>query len=200
MKFLKVAYCLFFVLFFTTPLIAQDVLLEFKAACFIPTSCRFKDIYGRSGALYGPELTMRLCDSCWYGFASFDYFHKKGHSIGLCEPTTVTLVPIAFGLKYLVPTNDFLDCYAGLGFEAVNVRTRNCIESVVFKQTQWGFGGIAKLGVFYYLPCNFFLDFFVDYSFVNVGSKHSLCQNYGMESVKTKISGAILGAGVGYRF
>lgn len=194
----KKIYCLLAVLFFVSPVVARDKILEFKGAYFLPTGSVFKDIYG-GGALYGPEITFQLCENKnWYGFASIDYFRKKGHSKGLCEPTTVKLVPIAFGIKYMYPLENF-DLYAGLGIQPINVRTKNCMQSTVTRLSQWGLGGIAKLGAYYYLPHRLVLDFFVDYSFAKVGSNSCDCPG-GMQSVKTKVSGAIFGVGLGYNF
>lgn len=190
------------VLLFCVPLMGRQTILEFKGAYFLPTHSPFKKIY-KGCALYGPELTVQICeDNDWYAFASVDYFRKKGHSLGLCNPTTVKLIPVAFGLKYFVPAyDDCIDLYAGLGFQAVNVRTKNCSPFVIQKESQWGIGGIAKIGAYYYLPCNFVLDIFVDYSFVRVGSNDCDCPiSPFVQSVKANVSGAIFGLGLGYTF
>lgn len=183
------------------PLCARDVILEFKAAYFLPTSSVFKQIYRHGGVLYGPELTVQLCDNKnWYGFASVDYFQKKGHSLGLSDATKVSLLPLGIGLKYFAPiVCDCADFYLGLGFQPVHVHTKNCSGSVVTKQSRWGFGGIAKAGAYWHLPHNFVLDFFIDYSFVKVGCKKS-CQSSTTISRKADVSGAIFGIGLGYCF
>lgn len=183
------------------PLTARNTILEFKGACQVPTNSTFRDIYGHAGALYGPELTVQLKeDKPWHAFASFDYFRKNGHSIGLCEPTTVKLLQFALGLKYFKSVRDGkADLYAGLAFEPVNMRTINCIQSVELRTSQWGFGGLAKIGAYYYLPRNFVFDFFIDYSFARVGSND--CNSCtGLQSVKANVSGAIFGIGLGYNF
>lgn len=185
-------------------LCARDVILEFKAAYFLPTDSVFKRIYHKGGALYGPEFTVQLCDDNkhWYGFASVDYFQKKGRSLGLCDFTKVSLVPLSIGLKYFTPiVCDCADFYLGLGFQPVYVRTKNCSNSITIKQSRWGFGGIAKAGAYWYLPHNFVLDFFVDYSFVKIGCKRSSqCLAGNTTSRKADVSGAIFGVGLGYRF
>ncbi|HLF66892.1 MAG TPA: outer membrane beta-barrel protein [Gammaproteobacteria bacterium] len=187
-------------LLFVFPLIGRDVIVEFKGAYFWPTDCTFKKIYHKGGALYGPELTVQLFDDKnWYAFASVDYFQKKGHSIGLCEPTKVRLIPVALGLKYFVPVcDDRIDLYAGLGLEWVNVRTKNCSQAVVSKQSDWGLGGIAKVGAYYHLPHHFLIDTFINYHYAKVGSNDCWC--HGFESRKANVSGAIFGVGLGYNF
>lgn len=177
----------------------RDIIFEFKGAYFLPTNDRFKDIY-KGNALYGPELTVQLRpDSCWYGFASVDYFQAKGRSLGLCDRTKVSLVPIAFGVKYFMPFScKRFDMYAGLGFQPVRVRTQDCSEFVVFEQSRWALGGIAKVGTYVYLPCNFVLDFFVDYSFAKTGCRD--CRLNNVAPLKANVSGVIFGGGLGYLF
>lgn len=181
---------------------ARDVILEFKGAYFLPTDCTFKSIYHHGSALFGPELTVQLCEERpWYAFVSVDYFQKKGKSVGLCTPTKVELIPFAFGLKYFFPVCcDEVNFYLGLGFQAIDVRTKNCSTSVVQSLSQWGFGGIAKGGVYWFLPRNFVLDFFVDYSFVKTHPSNCWCPNPGVAITRANVSGAIFGIGLGYNF
>lgn len=183
-------------------LYSRDTLLEFKVAGFVPTHQPFKDIY-HNAVLFGPEVTFQFADcSPWYGFASVDFLHKKGKSIGLCDPTTLNLVALGLGIKYFIPlVCDRVDFYLGLGFQPVYVQTKNNSEFVVEKLSRWGFGGIAKVGTYVYLPHNLFLDFFIDYSFAKVGCNSNNC-DAAHETIFTKanVSGAIFGAGLGYCF
>lgn len=191
MKFFKI-----FLIIIAMPILAKDILLEFKTAYFLPTDCRVKKIYGNGGALYGPEVTFKLCkERNWYGFASVDYLSKKGNSIGSCSKTIMEIVPLAIGLKYFVPLC-WVDLYAGLGFQSLHLTTKNFSPFVQRCTSQWGYGGIAKLGAYYDLPCNWFLDFFIDYSFVKVG-RGKCCKTV---PIKAKIDSALFGAGFGYRF
>ena len=185
-------------LFLIAPLAGRDVFLEFKGAYFHPTGSCFKELFSSGAALFGPELTVQLCENRdWYLFASFDYLKKNGHSIGLCSQTRVQLYPIAFGAKYFVSMCDCFDLYGGLGFQAVKVRTQDCAVGALPTISKWGYGGIAKFGGYYYLPHNFFLDVFVDYSFVKAG-KNRVCN--GLQLLKADVSGVIVGAAIGYRF
>ena len=195
----KVVYRLIsIVLLLSLPSLCRDALLEFKAAAFIPTNDCVKDIYGHVGALYGPEITIQLCDeSNWYGFASADFLSKNGHSIGLCTPTKMSIIPLGFGLKYFVPFC-YGDFYVGLGFQPLHLKTINCSPNVPQTISKWGVGGIAKLGTYFNLPHNLFIDFFVDYSFVNVDC--STCLLGVVTPMKVSMNGAIIGLGLGYRF
>lgn len=184
-------------------LMGRSVILEFKGAYFQPTHGDFKAIYHKGGGFFGPELTVQLCkERRWYAFAAFDYFQKKGRSVGLCSPTKVELIPIDVGLKYFAPVRcDCVDLYVGLGLEAVNVRTRDCSPYVLQSLSKWGVGGIAKVGVYWYLPHNFVIDLFVDYSFVKT-MKNRCCfsPRCGVQLVRANVSGVIAGIGLGYRF
>ena len=174
-----------------------NILLEFKGSAFLPTGSCFKDIYHHCGALYGPELTVQLGHKTpLCAFASVEYFSKEGQSIGCCDSTTAQIVPIGFGLKYLAPLPlDNTSIYCGLGFQATHVKITNCSPFVVPHTSKWGVGGITKLGLFIDLARHFVLDLFFDYSFVKVGSNEACCS-----LPKINISGAILGAGLAYRF
>lgn len=206
---LKKIFTLLLLLSVVGQLAARDVLLEFKAAYFKPTGKRFKHIY-KGGALYGPELTVQLseCNENWYGFFSVDYYSKKGHSIGLGNPTKVSLLPIGIGVKYFISPcwlqnscwfGD-TDFYLGLGFQPVRVHTHDFSPYVIPKITKWALGGIVKGGVYINFSCNFFLDLFIDYSFAKAKSKETMAPTGPVIPLKSSVSGAIFGAGLGYRF
>lgn len=175
----------------------NDILLEFKTAYFFPTSSCVRSIFGNGGALFGPEVTFNICDDeHWYGFASVDFFNKKGRSVGLCDRTKMQLIPLAIGAKYFMPSQ-CSDMYFGLGVQALRLKTINCSSFVTQCITKWGFGIIAKLGVYYDLPCDWFLDFFIDYSVARFS--RDVCCN-GVVPLKVNLDGALFGAGLGYRF
>ncbi len=82
----------------------------------------------------------------------------------------------------------------------MNVRTNDCSTTVKQKISKWGYGGIAKFGALYYLPCNLFIDLFIDYNFVKAGKDS--CNNLvcGAQRWKADINGPIFGGALGYRF
>lgn len=179
-------------------IICREVILEFKGAYFLPTDSMFKDCY-KGSALYGPELTIQLRDNKnWYAFASFDYYKQRGRCLSLCDSTTLRLLPLAIGIKYFVPIRDRANFYLGLGFQPEYVNKKSRRLFVTSKKTFWGFGGIGKVGAYINIPRNFVLDLFVDYSFVWT-SKNNFYGNTVTPS-RVNLSGAIFGAGLGYRF
>ena len=179
----------------------RDVIVEIKGAAFVPTSCRFKEIYGKKAGEVGGEVTFQLapCNDHWYGFASVDYFQHCGKSIGLGNPTKVEVVPLALGLKYLFPCW-YGDFYVGLGFQPTHVKMINDSPFVAPCTAQWGMGGIAKFGAYFDVWCNWVLDLFVDYSFVDVHCKKLCNAPAFVVPLKAKVDGVVVGAGLGYRF
>lgn len=190
-------------LWIVSGLMARDVLLEVRGAYFKPTGDRFKHIYNGSG-LYGGELAVQLseCNEHWYGFLSVDYLRKKGHSIGLGNPTRVTLLPIGIGVKYVMPACwcDNTDWYVGLGFQPVRVHTHDLSPFVIPKITRWAMGGIVKGGAYINFSCNFFLDLFIGYSFARAKNHLAVAPTGPVVPLSASVSGAIFGAGIGYRF
>lgn len=204
---------------FTSDCEGRDLLLEFKSGAFIPTGSCFRAIYGSATYFLNPEFTFQVKEEKnWYIFLSSAYAAKDGHSVGLCTPTKAKLIPFGIGVKYFFQDLHKGFCkkykfYLGLGFQPTLLKTNNCSDFAQ-KTSDWGFGGIAKFGCFWNLPCNFFLDFFADYSFVNVGC-NNLCNSSSSCSsassccsssynvaipLKANVSGAILGIGFGYNF
>lgn len=175
----------------------KDVILEFKAAYFRPNDCVFRNIIDNKAALFGPELTFHMY-RCIYGFTSIDFLTKNGHSLGLNNSTDIFLLPLGIGLKWMEEIYDCVTGYVGLGFQPTWLRTKDRSPFVCQKRHKWGFGGIAKAGLYIDMPCDFVLDLFVDYSFVKV--KPFCCDIPNVQSRKADLSGVIIGAGFGYRF
>lgn len=176
---------------------ARDLILEFKAAALVPTNHTFRSAYRNSIALFGPELTVQL-NRDWYGFIAANYFQRNGRYLGTSEDTKLRAMPLAIGLKCFLPVNHGTSLYLGLGFQPIYLHTKNSRGLVTATESFWGFGGIAKSGIFIDLGNNFLLDLFADYNFVKIG----VSDFYGhtMTPIKTNISSVILGAGLGYRF
>jgi len=183
------------VYFVSVPAYGRDVLLEFKAAYFLPTNDTFKDIYG-GGAIYGPEVTGQLYKRL-YGFTSVNFFNNHGKSIGLCNPTTVKLVTLGLGLKYLIPSI-YGTWYIGLGIVPTRLHTHDYSPFVAPFSTRWTCGGVTKAGVYIDLRHSLFLDLFFDYSFARV--KPKCVSGIQVEQHAAYPNGCSFGAGLGYRF
>ena len=169
---------------------------EVKAGYFYPTGDTFRKIYS-GGGIYGGELSMPICDplDVWI---SGSYFTRKGSSINLHHHTRIDLIPLAIGLKYYVPWN-CIDFYVGAGFQYTHLKTYDDSPFVIHEVEKWWFpGGIAKVGAIIDLECNWFLDFFIDYSFLKMDFHKT---HHGrVERHKADLSGWTFGVGLGYNF
>lgn len=209
MKYQKYFYSIILALFYIfihQSIIAHDFLLEVKGACFVPSDPLFKDVYGNENGLYGAEFTFRAYNK-WYGFISADFFSQTGACDLFQNPSKIELIPLAIGAKYFISFCIF-DFYLGLGFQPTYVKNiYNKDQNTPLCQANWEYGGIAKIGSYIKLPCNFFLDLFFDYSFIYSKCNASLSNEDLLTNstecitpAKTNLSGTIFGAGLGYRF
>lgn len=193
-KTIRLSTLLFFL---TTQIWANQILLEFKTACVIPTKSLVRHIYGKALPEFGPEVTFQLnsCDN-WYGFASIDFIRKNGHSIGLCDRTQLRMSLFAFGVKYFVPFC-YGNFYIGAGMQPIHVKTENCSQFVTQKTAQWGPGAVIKIGSYFTLPHNLFINLFADYSIARLRcSRKSSCT----VPLRVNLDGALFGVGFGYCF
>lgn len=186
-----------------TSLKALDV--EARVAYFLPEDSRMRHIYSRKGFVeYELEVANPLCCLCecapeWDAFANLAFYQKHGRSSCLNNRTKVTNWTLNFGVKRYF---DFCFCpslrpYLGFGAGPVNVRFHDQSDYVKRHTHKWGVGILAKSGVRYDLNCNFYVDFFADYSYAWFNFKHrKSC--VAVRNVNT--GGLKLGIGLGYQF
>ncbi|MGZ6254544.1 MAG: hypothetical protein ACXWL5_00970 [Candidatus Chromulinivorax sp.] len=180
---------------FTNITITKDILIEGKAALFLPQNQIFKNTYGTSGE-FGFEFTGEIINHI-YGFTSFDFISKSGTTENFSSPTKVYTSSFGVGLKYFIPTN-FGDFYLGVGAQPTYLQTTDQSEFVKTLNSRWGCGGIAKVGAIINLPDSFFIDLFIDYSFVHINFTKKF--NAPVQSTKAILNGGLFGIGFGYRF
>lgn len=172
-----------------------SMLLEFRAAYFHPTGCRFDDIYGGTG-IYNLEFSIQTwCDL--YTWVSVGYLRESGHSIGLSTPTTIQLVPLGIGLKYMFSCFCFRP-YIGAGFGATWMDIDNKTK-FVHDVTDWVFGGIFKVGSLWNFCNCWFLDAFIDYTYMKK-DYHGTWNNPFVYRHDGDISGFSFGLGIGVEF
>ncbi len=180
------------------PAFSREVWIEPKGGYFYPTSDRLRDFYSPGGGFVGAEITGELTGR-WYGFLGSSWFSKSGHSDGLGNKTTINLVPIQAGFKYLQPCSDKVDAYFGLGFQTDYVHFHDHSSFVVQKSTNWGYGAVGKFG-FLWTHCNgFFLDLFAEYAWI-AKVHFSGTLDGAIERVPVDVSAISSGIGIGYRF
>lgn len=173
-----------------------EVLLEARVSYFHPTDSRYRRIYG-GAPFYNVELSVEsYCN--FYPWLSVGYLYDCGHSIGKRNRTKIDLVPMSLGLKYLFCCDCFRP-YLGAGLGVTYLKTEDHSKFVIKNRSNWGAGGVFKLGLIYDWTSCFFIDLFIDYTYMKIdfGSGHHKKRIYGHDA---DVSGFFFGAGLGYSF
>lgn len=188
----KIAFKIFFLLLVAAnlyPLHADtQTRVEIRAAGFIPSSERFRDVYRNIGASYQIEASTNIY-GCADGWVNVDWFSKHGRACGCAGQTCVTIVNGSFGIRIPFRTCGPLTPYLGIGPGFAQIRLRNksgcCHETV----SKFAVGGVLKTGVYYCINGCAFVDVFVDYLYQPVNFK-----------THVDIGGVKAGIGFGLKF
>lgn len=176
-----------------------------RGAGVYSTSDRFKEIYSD----WAPEVQIELAKRVWnnfYGWANVAYLWKGGRSEPFHDKTDVNLIPITFGIKYVLPITCDLSAYIGGGaaYTILRVKDHSDYNYVKKHSNRYDWGGIIKSGVHYNISESFFIDVFVDYLFQYFSSHSSNGYSddyyYGDESNGVNLSGLRVGGGLGFCF
>jgi outer membrane protein W len=174
----------------------SEVLIEGKAAYFLPENKKFRKIYPDLG-LYGAEVSVALYPQL-YGWVAIDTLSKTGTSLGCKQKTNLWMMPVDAGLKYFFACQSLpVNFYVGAGLSATYVNIHDHSPYVIAKTSRWGVGGIGKLGSIVYVD-DFFLDLFVNYSYVPIDFPRYNQRNVSRNSMN--FGGWAFGIGLGYKF
>jgi len=175
---------------------AEGFLLEGKISYFRPTSSDLKKIFGSAWLNAQIEISQSIWE-CLNIYASANFLHACGCSIGGENDTKIRIIPMSLGLKYLTSINSCCDLYVAAATRYFFLRIENDYPFVKNTINKHGLGGVVEAGgLFYITPC-FFLDVFADYSFKKLQhSKGSL----EISPHSIEVGGLCIGAGIGYNF
>jgi hypothetical protein len=178
---------IFFVVFFMIISVAVSTAstrIVAKAKYFMPSEQAFKDIYG-SGTMYGGEIDIGI----WQNFElciSGQSFTKKGELTFTEEETTLKILPVGIGIKYVHPVGGTVEIYGGIGINYYSYKEENPIGSVSTNKT----GYFGTIGTYVKVVDGLFIDLFLDYSYCKIKP----------EELSVNIGGLGIGAGIGYEF
>lgn len=180
----------------------QFCFLEFRGAYFLSTSHSLREIYSPA-ALCGLEFDCHLYKQL-YAWVGAGYLKRRGTSRPTNTTTTLTLVPINAGMKWIY-TMYRVQPYLGVGAEATygHEKVRNPPDTSIFipSRSDWAWGGIFKIGFLVYFVDHLFLDFYTDYSLRTLNLKKLSSSSPHLEFVNSvNLSGFSFGAGLGYGF
>ncbi len=188
---MKIKTMLLILFLFSNNLQAIDWLAELRGGYFYPTSKKFREIY-RDG---GPEVELELSKTFkkdWMAWANVNYFERSGHSIGFHDKTTINMVPVSFGFKYLYPICNFpINPYLGGGVTYTFINVKNDADFVKRHVTKSGVGFVVKSGMYVDLCYGLILDIFADYYYQKI---HFYSKN------NEDVGGFKMGLGLGYKF
>lgn len=125
----------------------------------------YKDVYDGSGISYNVDFGVRLGKSL-EAFLHTDYFTKDGELTYSLEKTTLKIIPIELGVRFLFKADKKCKFYPYIGAAAgyYMYKEENFIGTVDEKK----FGFSAEGGVRYYLMSSFFIDVKGKNVFLNV--------------------------------
>jgi len=94
--------------------------IELRSGAFVPVTDIFRDIHGDAGVFIGAqaggairELRENIGLEVW---GDFDWFDKRGFSIGFCSPTRVQIANFSTGVNFTFAcSHDRILLYTGLG-------------------------------------------------------------------------------------
>lgn len=178
-----------------------DIAVEGRVAYFRPTAKKVKEIYGNGWADYQLEISQGFCNN-WRLWAGVSGFQKSGHSLGyIHHKTSLRLIPVTLGLKYLFNCAPCVDLYLGAGLSYSFLHIKDHSPFVRENTKKRAFGGIFQVGAYYNFSECFFADIFVDYMYQKFHfSDSSYSSDYYVERRDVDLSGFKVGAGLGWRF
>lgn len=100
------------------------VSVELRAAAFIPSSSRFREIYGNVNPSYQLEVKYPwgATRAIW---GNFDWFNEKGSSTCSDTRTRVQIASLSVGMKYYYDMGQKLRAYLGLRAVVSGIKVKN---------------------------------------------------------------------------
>jgi hypothetical protein len=162
---------------------AAPVRAKITAGYLCPQDKDFRDIYG-GGITYGFELSSPVSRN-FEMWIEVGHFSREGRLTYTKEKTTLRIIPIGGGLRYLFSAGRWR-FQAGLGLDYFFFRESNALGTVL----------AGKLGLAGTIGSNFALS---ERVVIDIGLRYSYCQ-MKPEDLKFNIGGMGVGVGLAYQF
>lgn len=179
----KTVFLLSILLLFYGLACPEGVSVKLCGGYFKPAKQTFEDIYG-GGMTYGAEVTVGIWKNLelWAGGSTFT---KKGELTYTKEETTVDIIPVGSGIRYVFISGR-INLYAGAGLAYHFFKETNVIGDVSTGNLGYSInvGGFLKL---------------IQGLFIDIGLKYSSCEIVH-SSIKADIDGLALSLSLGYHF
>jgi len=169
-----------------------------KVSAFFPTSKKICRIYSSVMPYYELEINKNFCEN-WQFWLGGGYVSDRGKALGCKTKTSMWLVPLSTGLKYLYPLNQCLNLYAGAGACYSLFHTKDSSRYVHKNNFQDTLGGIFKLGCFFNLTGQLFGDVSLEYLYQRFSFSHHSSRHYTLRH-HVDMSGFKIGGGIGCRY
>lgn len=186
----KITALVFIVLFFFPSFLLTEEAgrIEVRFAPFIHSSKLFREIYRNTGIVYEIQASAKFL-TCFEVWSNLDWFSRRGRSVGLHEKTQVNISNCSVGVNFIYPYSCQFSFYCGAGPSVGTIWVHNKSHYVKERVYKTVVGGIFKVGMYFNLARNLFLDVFVDYLYQPVKFEN-----------RVNIGGFKPGVGIGVAF
>lgn len=144
----------------------------------------FKTVYGSNNIAYSVDLSYKT-SGIFEIFLHSDYLSAKGELEFDPKDTTLTVIPIEFGLRFVFGKSKF-NPYIGLGGGYYMLKEENFIGTVDDKQ----FGFFGEGGFRFHFGAKLFLDLKLKYNMLK----------YSINDISRDLGGLSYYAGIGFSF
>jgi hypothetical protein len=187
----RIIFRIFFVLMLINSysLMSAETNFEVRSAAFFHSSKHFRKIYGKVGANYQMEASIKSPYHCFATWANVDWLTKRGRSERYLGHNKISIGNISLGIKFPYQFSDRMTAYVGIGASLAKIWLKNKGLSHHENHSKLACGGVLKSGIYYYITKCIFVDLFVDYLYQPIHFKKL-----------DDVSGLKTGVGVGVKF
>lgn len=175
--------------------------LELKAGYFFFADSTLRKIYDKGGL--DLQISGSFPVATWpdrYGldiYASVEYLHRSGKTLGSGNKTSIWEIPISLGLKPIFAICQNVQYYFAVGPRYFHLHQHNNSSFLIKNVSRNGIGLFVNTG-FNFIPCpHLLIDIFGEYSYART---HFHPSKHNVFGKAIQVGGFAFGAGLGYAF